>query len=186
MENLKNVFEEKTLSSTDIYRGSLLYVKKDMVTLPNKKTSTREFVVHPGAVAIVPVIDNNIVLVTQYRYPIKSGLLEIPAGKFDRPDEKWFECAGRELEEETGYRSEKFEYLGYIYTTPGFSDEKIHLCYTDKLGNGTFHPDEDEFLNVVKIPIDRVYEMCLDGSITDAKTVVAVTRTIWHLNKGSR
>lgn len=173
---------EKTTKSTEIFKGVLLHVLKDEVELENGVRSTREYVLHPGAVAVVPLTDDGkIVLVEQYRYPIKKALLEIPAGKFDAPNEDWLECARRELEEETGYTARDFEYLGFIHTSPGFSNEVIHLYLATNLEKGSMAPDEDEILKVHLEDFGEVLQKCIDGRITDAKTVAGVFRAYFRL-----
>ncbi|ABR30422.1 ADP-ribose pyrophosphatase [Thermosipho melanesiensis] len=173
---------EKLLESKEIFKGILLHVKKDEVLLENGKKSTREYVLHPGAVAVVPILDDNkIVMVKQYRYPVKKYLLEIPAGKFDFKGENPLECAKRELKEETGYEAKKFKYLGMIHTTPGFSDEVIHIYLAKNLVKGKSNPDEDEIIEVEIKDIDDVLEKCINGEITDAKTIVGIFKTYFHL-----
>lgn len=173
---------EKTISTSVIFDGVLLRVLKDEVLLENGVTSTREYVLHPGAVAVVPITDDSkIVFVEQYRYPIKQKLIEIPAGKFDKPGEDPLECAQRELEEETGYKAEEFTYLGYIHTTPGFSNEVIHLYLAQKLYKGTMNPDEDEILKVHIEDFDKAVEKCISGEITDVKTIVGIMRAYFRL-----
>lgn len=173
---------EKTISSIEIFNGALLKVFKDEVLLKNGAKSTREYVLHPGAVGVVPVTDDNkIVLVEQYRYPVKRKLLEIPAGKFDKPGEDPLECAKRELEEETGFKAEEFIYLGYIYTTPGFSNEIIHLYLALKLYKGVINPDEDEILNIHFEDFNKVLEKCINGDITDVKTIAGIMRAYFKL-----
>ncbi|HOJ93630.1 NUDIX hydrolase [Fervidobacterium sp. 2310opik-2] len=173
---------EKTITTSVIFNGMLLRVLKDEVVLENGVVTTREYVQHPGAVAVVPVTDDGkIILVEQYRYPIKQMLLEIPAGKFDKPGENPLECAKRELEEETGYRAQEYTYLGYIHTTPGFSNEVIHLYLARKLYKGTMDPDEDEILKVHIKDFDETVQKCINGEITDVKTIVGIMRAYFKL-----
>lgn len=141
---------EKTINSKEIFKGTFLHVLKDDVELENGARSTREFVLHPGAVAIVPITDDGkVILVEQYRYAIKQKLLEIPAGKFDSPDEDPLECAKRELREETGKSGRRVHLFRLcIHTTPGFSNEIIHLYLALNLRRGDSNPDEDEIINV--------------------------------------
>ncbi|MCX7653506.1 MAG: NUDIX hydrolase [Fervidobacterium sp.] len=177
---------EKTISTSVIFDGVLLRVLKDEVLLENGVVSVREYVLHPGAVAVVPVTsDGKVVLVEQYRYPVKQSLVEIPAGKFDKPDENPIECAQRELEEETGYKAGKFIYLGYIHTTPGFSNEVIYLYLAQDLYKGTMAPDEDEILKVHIEDFDDVVKKCINGEITDVKTVIGILRAYFKL-RGER
>lgn len=166
---------EKKLSSEDIFDGALLHVKRDTVKLPNGNEATREWIRHPGASSVIPVLpDGRIVLVRQYRYPIGKVTLEVPAGKLDAPDEDPLYCATRELSEETGYQAEHIEKLTTIATTVGFSNEYIHLYVAEGLMPGKQHPDEDEFINVVKVPLDEAVQMVLDGRIYDAKSATSI------------
>ena len=166
---------ESKISSEDVFDGTLLHVKRDTVKLPNGNEATREWIRHPGASAVIPVLpDGQIVLVRQYRYPIGRVTLEIPAGKLDAPDEDPQFCAVRELSEETGYQAERMEKLTTIATTVGFSNEYIHLYVAEGLKPGAQHPDEDEFINVVKMPLAQAVQMVLDGRIYDAKSATAI------------
>lgn len=175
---------EKTISSEDIFNGVLLHVLRDNVELENGVKSVREFILHPGAVAVVPVTDDNkVILVEQYRYPIKQKLLEIPAGKFDSPDEDPLECAERELKEETGYEAKEYVYLGYIHTTPGFSNEIIHLYLALNLKRGDSNPDEDEIINVYTEDFNDVMKKCINGEITDAKTIAGILKAYFKLRE---
>jgi len=165
---------EKFLESKVVYEGNLLTVYCDKVELPNGKEARREFIRHPGAVAVVPVTpEGNIVLVRQYRYPVGKIMLEVPAGKLDtgeHPDE----CARRELEEETGYVAHTIKKLSSIYTTPGFTDEVIHLYIADHLTLAKQCPDEDEFLDVEVYTKEQIRVMMNDGTINDAKSMLAL------------
>lgn len=166
---------EKKISSEDIFDGSLLHVKRDTVQLPNGNQATREWIKHPGASSVIPVLPNgDIILVKQYRYPIGKITLEVPAGKLDSPDEDPQYCAKRELSEETGYEADYIEELTTIATTVGFSNEYIHLYVAKGLNAGKQHTDEDEFINIVTIPLTEAVEMVLDGRIRDAKSVVSI------------
>ena len=166
---------ETKISSENIYDGTLLHVKKDKVELPNGDISYREWIKHPGASAVIPVTDNNeIILVRQYRYPIQSLTMEIPAGKLDVAGEDPLECAKRELEEETGYSAQEYQFLTKLATTVGFSDEFIYIYAARGLKAGQQHTDEDEFINVVTVPLDKAVEMVHSGEILDGKSVVAI------------
>jgi ADP-ribose pyrophosphatase len=176
---------EKKLSSEDIFDGALLHVKRDTVKLPNGNEATREWIKHPGASSVIPVLpDGRIVLVRQYRYPIGKVTLEVPAGKLDAPDEDPLYCATRELSEETGYQAEHIEKLTTIATTVGFSNEYIHLYVAEGLTPGKQHPDEDEFINVVKVPLDEAVQMVLDGRIYDAKSATSILLVERRLRQG--
>lgn len=175
-----NIKQEKTIDHRTMYEGKLLHVYFDEVEISGK-TYRREVVSHPGAAAVIPVTENKeILFVKQYRYPVKRELLEIPAGKLDEAEDP-SHCALRELEEETGYIGNIRE-LGYIYTTPGFSDEKIYLYLADHLVYTQQRLDEGEYLEVLKIPVEEVFEMIRDGRIYDAKTIAAVAMTADYLH----
>ena len=166
---------ETKIASEDVFDGVLLHVKKDTVKLPNGRTATREWIKHPGASSVIPVFpDGSIILVRQYRYPIDQVTLEVPAGKLDAPDEDPLVCAERELSEETGYTAEKITKLTTIATTVGFSNEHIHLYVATGLTPGKQHTDEDEFINVVKVPLAEAVAMATDGRIVDAKSVISI------------
>lgn len=170
----KDLIEEK-IGSEDIFDGHLLHVKRDTVKLPNGGEATREWISHPGASAVIPVLDDGqVILVKQYRYPIGRVTLEIPAGKLDAPDEDPLLCATRELSEETGYKAENITKLTTIATTVGFSNEYIHLYAATGLTAGKQHTDEDEFINVVKMPLAKAVELVNNGEIYDAKSVTAI------------
>lgn len=164
--------KEKLLERRAVYEGRMLHVYSDRVEIGGRET-TREVVLHPGACAILPVTEKKeILFVRQYRYAAEETLLEIPAGKID-PGEAPDVCAARELTEETGFRAERLRKLGAVFTTPGFCNEKIHLYLADRLVPAHQHLDTDEFLDVVKIPLDEALEMIRNGEISDAKTLAA-------------
>ena len=166
---------EKKLKSEDVFDGNLLHVKRDTALLPNGEQATREWIQHPGASAVIPLLPTQeIILVRQYRYPVGRVTLEIPAGKLDAPDEDPLVCAKRELGEETGYTADTLRRLTTIGTTVGFSNEYIHIYAAEGLMPGEQHPDEDEFLNVVKVPLAEAVQMTRDGRIFDAKSIVAI------------
>ena len=174
---------ETKISTEDIFKGSLLWLKKDTVELSNKKIATREWIKHPGAAAVLPIFDNNdIVLVKQYRYPIGRITLEIPAGKLENVHETPLDCAVRELSEETGYGAECFEKLTTVATTVGFSNEYIHIYVARQLVLGKAHTDEDEFVNVVRMPLQEVVKMVHVGEIMDSKTIIAILMTAHKYN----
>ncbi|MFN3283668.1 MAG: NUDIX domain-containing protein [Pseudothermotoga sp.] len=162
---------EKLLESQQIFKGKILTVKIDQVLLQNGHKSTREVVFHPGAVAVLPILANgDLILVKQFRYPVGVELLEVPAGKLDE-NESPKECALRELEEETGYKAQRIEYIGYIFTTPGFSNEKIYLYVAKDLIKTVQNLDQDELLKVEILRPQEVLTKCLNGEIIDAKTL---------------
>lgn len=166
--------EEQFLESNQVFDGKLLKVYSDTVLLPNGDKSTREWIKHPGAVAVVPILDDGkIAMVKQYRYPMGKITLEIPAGKLDA-DESPEHCVMRELKEETGYTTCDIKKLTAIATTVGFSNELIHLYMAKNLVEGEQCPDEDEFINVEKYTYKELEQMIQSGEIIDAKTIVAL------------
>lgn len=166
---------EKKIQSTDVFDGNLLHVKKDTVELPNGHKTYREWIKHPGASAVIPyTAEGDIVMVRQYRYPIEQVTLEIPAGKLDFKGEDPLDCAKRELSEETGYAAQNYTKLMTIATTVGFSDEYIHIYLAEELTVGNMHPDDDEFINLVKLPLAKAVDMVYNGEIIDAKSVSAI------------
>ena len=177
----KNLVEKK-ISSENVFDGVLLHVRKDEVELPNGHKSTREWIKHPGASSVIPLLpDNQIILVKQYRYPMGCVTLEVPAGKLDG-DEDPIICAERELSEETGYTAEKIWKLTTIATTVGFSNEIIHLYAATNLTPGKQHPDEDEFINTVKIPLTAAVQMVESGKIIDCKSIISILLLAKHLD----
>ena len=170
----KNMLWEKHVSTKTVFDGKLLRIAVDKVILPDGKEAVRELVHHPGAVAILPILDDgSIVFVKQYRYPLDSVIYEIPAGKLEI-NEDLLKCAIRELSEETGYSAAKWSKLTTIATTPGFTDEIIHLFLAEDLELHEQHTDDDEFIEVVTIGQDDVRKMLLAETIFDAKTLSAL------------
>jgi ADP-ribose pyrophosphatase len=168
--------EEKTLHTEQIFSGRVISLQVEEVELPNGKTSKREIIKHPGAVAVIALTDDEkIVMVEQYRKALERNIIEIPAGKLEKGEEPKG-CAIRELEEETGYECNKIEWLISFYTSPGFADELVHLYVATglkkKLDAATL--DEDEFVNVVEVSLDEAKELIKEQKIYDAKTAFAV------------
>ncbi|MGL4873382.1 MAG: NUDIX hydrolase [Clostridium sp.] len=165
--------EEKILKEELKHKGNFLKFINMTVELPDGKMGTRDIVRHPGASAIIPFIDEkNIILVKQFRAALNKILIEIPAGKLEKEEDP-FICAKRELEEETGFKSDHIEYLGTIATGAGFTDELIHIYKATNLYEGVKEGDEDEFIDVLKLEIDDVRKMIKNGEIIDAKTIAA-------------
>lgn len=169
-------FEEKTLSERKGFDGKFITVSTFDVELANGRKSIREVVKHPGGVVVVAQKDENtILMVKQYRYPIKQVSLELPAGRLEKgenPDS----AIKRELEEETGYLAKTWKSLGHIYTTPGICDEKLYLYYATDLTFKKQNPDEGEIIEFYEYKIDEIFKMIKSGEINDAKTICALMR----------
>jgi ADP-ribose pyrophosphatase len=171
-----NNYEEKTLSSKTLFQGRVIDLVLEDVLLPNGKTSSREIIKHPGAVAIIPVTnEGKIVMVEQYRKALERALVEIPAGKLEKGEEP-ANTARRELEEETGYESESLTHLISFYTSPGFADEIVHLYLAEGLSKkeNPLQLDEDEFVDVIELSLDEALQYIKEQKIYDAKTAYAV------------
>ena len=162
---------EKTLSSEKVFDGKVVKLKKDKIELPNGETAYREVITHPGGACVLAIENNFIYFVKQFRYPYQKTLLEIPAGKLNE-GENPEDCAIRELEEETGLKASKVTLLHSIYPTPAYTTEIIYIYLAEGLKLGTAHLDDDEFLNVEKIEVERAKQMLINGEIHDSKTVV--------------
>lgn len=167
-------FEEKTMKSERIYEGKIVNLRIDTVELPGKKYSKREIVEHPGAVGIVPITeDGKIILVRQFRKAVEKPLLEIPAGKIEINEEPK-ETALRELFEETGFYSNKMEYIIEFYTSPGFSNEKVYLFLATELEKREAEPNGDELIEIEMYDIKDLVEMVNRGEINDSKTIIGI------------
>lgn len=168
-------FEEKTIKKVTIYKGKVISFRTDKVKLPNNDTAIREFMDHPGAVAVLALTDKNeIVLVKQYRYPVGNTTYEIPAGKLHYKGENFLKRAKAELKEETGYSASKFTHLLDFWPTPAFSNEILRIYLATGLKKGKSNPDDDEFLDVFHIKDIKVLKMIHEGKIKDSKTIIAV------------
>lgn len=168
--------EEKTIASESVYKGRIFEVTNDKALLENGAEVNRDVVHHSGGVTIIPVTDEGeILMVRQYRYPHHRVTLEIPAGKLE-PGESHYECGKRELLEETGCTCKKYEYLGEILPTPAYVSEVIHLYIASGLEYSKQNLDEDEFLDVEKIPLEKAVEMVMKGEIADAKTQIGLLK----------
>lgn len=166
--------KETKVSSRQVYDGTLLNAWRDEVRLPNGRTSAREYIKHPGAVVLLPVLpDEQIVFVRQYRYPMGMEFIELPAGKLD-PGETPLETGARELEEETGYRASDLNFLTMIHPCIGYSNEDMWLYHATGLEKTQSATDHDEFLEVFTMSIDEALSLVWSGKITDVKTVIGV------------
>ena len=169
--------EEKTISSKLIFDGKVIHLHLDDILLPDGKMGFREYCTHNGAVCVIPITkDGDVICVRQYRYAIRKPLLEIPAGKLDSINENPDDAVRRELREETGAISGKITYLGLYYGSPALLNEKIYMYLAEDLSFGDCDPDDDEFLEIVKIPLPELVKMVLNGEIEDGKTQSAVLR----------
>ncbi|MBQ3311448.1 NUDIX hydrolase [bacterium] len=169
-------FTEKTLSTKRVYNGKVVFVDYDDIETSDGHKSFREVIRHPGGVVIVAQKDENtILMVKQYRYPLKSTSLELPAGKLEY-NENSDNAAQRELQEETGYIAKTWKSLGYIHTTPGICDEKLYLYLAKDLIYTKPNPDEGEVLQSLEYNINDILIMINNGEINDAKTICAIHR----------
>lgn len=167
-------YEEKTISEKHIYKGKIIDLDLVTVELPNGRQATRDIIRHPGASVIVPINEKGeVYMVRQYRKPIGTVTLEVPAGKLD-PGEEPYICAKRELKEETGLEARDIRHLVSIHSTPGFSNEVLHLFSATGLSEGDSCSDEDEFISAEKYPVSELVDMVLNGQVTDAKSVVGI------------
>lgn len=165
---------EQQITSELKFQGNFLRVLRDTVSLPNGNTSTREYVVHPGAVVIVPLLDDGrVVLERQYRYPIGKVMIELPAGKLEQGEDPLL-CGLRELQEETGYTCSEWACAGHMHLAIAYSTEVIHIFFARGLHLGERQLDEGEFLDVFTAPAQQLIDWCLDGTVTDAKTLSCV------------
>jgi ADP-ribose pyrophosphatase len=169
-----------TVSSRPVYKGRIVDLSVDTVRFPDGSTGELEMIRHSGASAVLPFLsdpagnDPQILLIRQYRYAADGPLLEVPAGRPDVVGEPWEDVARRELREETGLTAGELTHLTTIYTTPGFTDERIHLFLASNLEAGKQSLDRDEFLETVTLNLSDALEMIRDGEITDAKTICTI------------
>lgn len=169
--------------SKSIYNGRVITLNIDTVTLPNGVTIDLEMVRHPGAAAVVPLKeDGKVILIRQFRHAAGGFIYEIPAGKL-HPGEDPIVCAGRELEEEVGYRAGRFELLSSIFTAPGFTDEVIHIYKATELTSGRQQLDRDEVLEVIELPLQEAIRMIETGAIRDAKSIVGLQAVYLSLSR---
>lgn len=176
-----NTFE-KTLETNYLFRGKVVTLRVDKVELPNGRESIREVVEHSGAVGIVPLTaEHKIVLVKQFRKPLEKEIIEIPAGKLD-PGESPSACALRELQEEIGCTAGRLDFKFAFYTTPGFSNEIIHIFIARDLKESKMACDDDEFISTLQVSVDEAMHMIKNGTITDGKTISGIFALVLEEN----
>jgi ADP-ribose pyrophosphatase len=172
-DTLSNL-RERQLATETVFQGSLLHVKRDRVSLPDGSEGVREYIVHPGAVCVLPLFDDGgILLERQYRYPLEQVLIEIPAGKID-PGEKTEACAKRELLEETGYVAQEWSYLTTIHPVCAYSNERVEMWLARGLRHEGAKLDAGEFLETFILPVSEAMEWVRDGRVSDVKTIIAI------------
>lgn len=168
--------KEEGTGSELLFQGNFLHARRDTVRLPDGQSATREYVVHPGAVVVVPLLDDGrVVLERQYRYPVAQVITEFPAGKLDAGEDP-LACGQRELLEETGYTAAEWAYAGKMHLAVAYSTEIIHIYFARGLSLGDRQLDQGEFLDVFAATPDELARWCQDGTVTDAKTL---TCTLW-------
>ncbi len=164
----------ETTESEIVFSGKIIDVKVDTITLPDGNTAKREVVLRGDATAVVALDkDNNVILVEQYRHPAGKMILEIPAGMLEEGEDPKI-CAMRELEEETSFKTKDLVHITTMYPTVGFCTEKLHIYFTKDLEQGSFNFDDDEFIEVKKIPLDEAINMIYTGEIVDSKTIIGL------------
>lgn len=184
---------ETVIGSSTLLRGGFLEVRRDAVRLPDGGQASREYIVHPGAVAVVPILDDGrLILVRQYRHPLRRVLLEFPAGKID-PGESVGGCARRELREETGYRAREWARAGLFHNAAAYCDERIEIWFARGLMAGSQNLDPGEFVEVVALDAQALHAMARGGELTDAKTLIGLQWLMqwqqgrwpleWHLER---
>ncbi len=173
---------EKKIASRDIYKGKIVHLHIDDVELVDGSRAKREIVEHDGGVTVIPVDnDGNVYCVRQYRYAFGDSIIETPAGKLEKGEDP-FECARRELSEETGFTAGEYVYLGEFYPSPGYCHEKLYAYLALNLSKGKAHLDEGEFLDVVKFSLDELVDMVMRNELSDAKTIIAVLKAKMYLD----
>lgn len=175
--------QERTLRSERIFQGKLVGLRVDTVELPSGVQTRREIVEHGACTAVVAIdADGKVVLVRQFRKAVEEALLEIPAGNVESGEEPQ-DCACRELEEETGFGAEKWQKLGFFYTSPGFCTEGMHVFLATGLRPAWREPDADEIIDVVRVPFDEIVGLIASGEVRDAKSVAGLLMAL-HVNRG--
>ena len=175
------ILKEKTITSETKFEGKIIKARVENVELENGQKAYREFVDHPGGVGVVAIMpERKMLMVQQFRKAIEGETIEIPAGKLEGGEDP-LECGKRELEEETGYKAKEFISLGYIYPSPGFTNEKTYIYLAKDLYKGTVNPDEDEFLDILEIPIEEIHSMIMKNEINDVKSVVGFYKAMEYI-----
>jgi ADP-ribose pyrophosphatase len=170
---------ERTVSREELFHGNFMHAVRDTVQLPDGGTATREYILHPGAVTIIPMLDDGrLVLERQYRHPVGRVMIEFPAGKLDAGEDR-LECARRELLEETGYSAREWAHAGELHPVISYSTEFIDVWFARGLTLGERRLDEGEFLDVFTASFDELQAWCRTGQVTDAKTLIG---TLWLQN----
>jgi ADP-ribose pyrophosphatase len=179
---MSQTLQETLVSSQTLLEGNFLQVKRDTVQLPDGTQAMREYVVHPGAVVVVPLLDNgHVVLERQFRYPVGQVMIELPAGKLDAGEDPLL-CGLRELQEETGYTASEWAYAGQMHLAIAYSTEIIHIYFARGLTAGHRQLDAGEFLDVFTVPAQQLLDWCADGTVTDAKTMTCSVHLANHLS----
>jgi len=174
-------FFEKQIDTKTVFRGTIVNVRHDLAKLQNGNFVPREVVEHPGGVGIVPVTgDNKVLMVRQYRYPMEEELLEIPAGKLSDGEDP-YDCAVRELSEETGCTASRFVDLGMIYPSAGFCREILYIYLALDLSQGEMHLDENELLSVEALGFGELMEMIMANKLPDAKSIIGIMKAKEYL-----
>ncbi len=172
-ELLERIYGIRILNSRRLYEGKILNLRVDEIVLGNGRKTTREVVEYRGAVTLIPVLDDAILFVRQFRYPVGEELIELPAGKIEE-NEHPDATAYRELIEETGYRPGQLQLLSRFYTAPGYSTEEMYLFLASELEKAEMDPDYDEIIEPVMIPVEKVKDMLRKDEFHDAKTILGL------------
>lgn len=175
---------ETSISSEELFEGVLLHAHRDTVRLPDGRTAKREWLDHPGAVAVVPLFANgDTMLIRQFRFPAHRTFVEVPAGKFDHDNEPSEAVGRRELKEETGLWAETLTPLGTFFPCIGYSNEVIHVYLAEDLTQGEQELTDDEFAEPVRLPFEEAVAQAMDGSLADMKTITALTRAHYAIQQ---
>ncbi len=175
-------YTEKKISSKDIFKGRIVHLHVDEVELIDGSKAIREIIEHDGGVTVIPVDENgDVYCVRQFRYCFGKSIIETPAGKLEKGEDP-FECAVRELSEETGFTAEEYIYLGEFYPSPGYCHEKLYAYLALGLKKGNAHLDEGEYLDVIKYPLNTLVDMVMKNELCDAKTIIAILKAKMYLD----